>query len=214
MFTFPSSDEDRNHPELGLITIKLYEPTARKVCGRRRRGLGNDIHDGSTQPRHGKKGDGLERMTTKEGHRQLTAPRALSTAKPVHTVYEKGTFLGESLWNNPMVDPRARLGRGRGPSRSFGTGREGCQLVFGGQGVRLGGNATREDAFSFDRAWEYEARVLRVLRRNHGAEEIEALKVPAKEEALEACNGDDKKCFRAACNSAKAPCPAQLQDSP
>ena len=34
-------------------------------------------------------------MTTKEGDRQLSAPHALSTDKAVHTVYEKGAFVGE-----------------------------------------------------------------------------------------------------------------------
>ena len=33
---FPSIDEDRNHPELGLISIKLYETQPVEVCGRRR----------------------------------------------------------------------------------------------------------------------------------------------------------------------------------
>ena len=65
------TEEDRKPPQLGLTHIKLYEPQPVEVCGRRRRGLEDqEMFRANTQPRSGKKGNGPERMTTKEGEPQ------------------------------------------------------------------------------------------------------------------------------------------------
>eukprot|EP00930_Biecheleria_cincta_P028232 TRINITY_DN19699_c0_g1_i1.p1 TRINITY_DN19699_c0_g1~~TRINITY_DN19699_c0_g1_i1.p1 ORF type:complete len:658 (+),score=90.27 TRINITY_DN19699_c0_g1_i1:52-2025(+) len=164
LFSFPSMEDDRNHPELGLIRMEMFEPVPVEVVGRRRRGQRGEDSEPAVQPRQGKKANGIERLTTKEGERQLTAPRALRTGD-VHTVYTKGESLGVvELRYYYGIDPSCNLHPG--DSGRFGDAPRGSahkrsarhggrsslgfasSQIFAGPGARLGGTQSRDAAFA------------------------------------------------------------------